>query len=70
VEGERVLDHQRHGDQGDYAYNDNKRSRSRARGFVLPVDARPAPIKFPTGAPLGNRRQPFDASFGQEATTR
>ena len=35
---------------------------------MLPVDARPAPITFPGGFLLGNRRQPFDATFGQEAT--
>ena len=34
------------------------------RGLVLPVDARPVPITFPSGALLGNRRQPFDATFG------
>ncbi|RKT77743.1 immune inhibitor A [Terracoccus luteus] len=37
-------------------------------GLVLPVDARPKAIKFPDGALLGNRRQPFDATFGQERT--
>ena len=26
---------------------------------MLPVDARPAPITFPDGVKLGNRRQPF-----------
>jgi immune inhibitor A len=37
-------------------------------GEVLPVDARPAPVTFPGGQLLGNRRQPFDATFGQEKT--
>lgn len=37
-------------------------------GEALPVDARPAPVVFDDGARLGNRRQPFDATFGQEAT--
>ena len=52
----------------DYAYNDNNTITHPGAGLVLPVDARPAPIKFPNGALLGNRRQPFDATFGQEAT--
>jgi immune inhibitor A len=35
---------------------------------VLPVDARPKPIIFEDGTLLGNRRQPFDATFGWEPT--
>jgi immune inhibitor A len=35
---------------------------------VLPVDARPTPIVLAGGVLLGNRRQPFDATFGQEKT--
>ena len=52
----------------DYAYNDNNTITHPGAGLVLPVDARPTPIKFPSGTLLGNRRQPFDATFGQEAT--
>jgi immune inhibitor A len=37
-------------------------------GKTLPVDARPAPVMFDGGLKLTNRRQPFDATFGQEAT--
>ncbi|HEY3015914.1 MAG TPA: immune inhibitor A domain-containing protein [Nocardioides sp.] len=37
-------------------------------GEALPVDARPEPIVFADGVRLGNRRQPWDATFGQEAT--
>ncbi len=37
-------------------------------GQSLPVDARPAPIMFDGNHRLGNRRQGFDATFGQEAT--
>ena len=38
-------------------------------GQVLPVDARPgADHASPDGVLLGNRRQPFDATFGQEKT--
>jgi immune inhibitor A len=51
---------------GEFA--DNNTSAHPGGGEVLPVDARPAPVTFPGGALLGNRRQPFDATFGQEAT--
>ncbi|MEO8108296.1 MAG: immune inhibitor A domain-containing protein [Actinomycetes bacterium] len=37
-------------------------------GQALPVDARPAPVMLDGGVRLGNRRQGFDATFGQEAT--
>jgi immune inhibitor A len=49
-------------------FGDNNTSAHPGGGQVLPVDARPAPVVFPDGARLGNRRQPFDATFGQEAT--
>jgi immune inhibitor A len=32
------------------------------------VDARPAPFTYPDGSRPGNRRQPFDATFGLQAT--
>ncbi len=53
---------------GEFA--DNNTSAHPGAGEVLPVDARPAPIMLRATAPtmLGNRRQPFDATFGQEAT--
>ena len=54
----------------DNQYDDNNTSAHPGHGQVLPVDARPAPIKFPNGALLGNRRQPFDATFGQERTDK
>ncbi|WP_299447748.1 immune inhibitor A domain-containing protein [uncultured Phycicoccus sp.] len=49
-------------------YDDNNTSTHPGAGLVLPVDARPAPVTFPDGAKLGNRRQPFDATFGREKT--
>lgn len=52
----------------DGAYADNNTSGHPGHGQVLPVDARPTPVVFPDGVKLGNRRQPFDATFGQEAT--
>ena len=52
---------------GEFA--DNNTIAHPGGGQVLPVDARPAPVMFPTATSLlGNRRQPFDATFGQEAT--
>ncbi|MFC8504272.1 immune inhibitor A domain-containing protein [Pedococcus sp. NPDC057267] len=52
----------------DGQYSDNNTSGHPGGGEVLPVDARPAPVTFPGGKLLGNRRQPFDATFGLEAT--
>ena len=49
-------------------FDDNNTIDHPGGGQVLPVDARPAPVTFPGGFLLGNRRQPFDATFGQEAT--
>jgi immune inhibitor A len=50
------------------AYTDNNTSAHPGYGMVLPVDARPAPVKFSNGKLLGNRRQPFDATFGKQST--
>jgi immune inhibitor A len=52
----------------DGEFGDNNTKTHPGGGEVLPVDARPAPVTFDDGAMLGNRRQPFDATFGQEAT--
>ena len=52
----------------DGACTDNNTISHPGCGQALPVDARPAPIMFDGGFRLGNRRQPFDATFGQEAT--
>jgi immune inhibitor A len=52
----------------DGEYGDNNTSAHPGHGQVLPVDARPAPVLFYDRTRLGNRRQPFDATFGQEAT--
>jgi immune inhibitor A len=50
-------------------YTNNNTSSHPGAGLVLPVDARPAPIVVPAdGYRIANRRQPFDATFGQEAT--
>ena len=54
----------------DNEYDDNNTSAHPGHGQVLPVDARPAPVTFPSGGLLGNRRQPFDATFGQEKTDK
>ncbi|KGN34556.1 protease [Knoellia sinensis KCTC 19936] len=52
----------------DGAYTDNNTRTHPGGGLTLPVDARPATIKFDGGGQLGNRRQPFDATFGLEKT--
>jgi immune inhibitor A len=52
----------------DNSYVDNNTKTHPGAGFALPVDARPTPVRFSGGALLGNRRQPFDATFGQEKT--
>jgi len=52
----------------DGACTDNNTINHPGCGQILPVDARPAPVMFDGGYQLGNRRQPFDATFGQEAT--
>lgn len=52
------------------AYSDNNTSQHPGYGQVLPVDARPAPVKFHDGTLLGNRRQPFDATFGKQRTDK
>ncbi|MPZ60003.1 MAG: M6 family metalloprotease domain-containing protein [Propionibacteriales bacterium] len=52
----------------NHAYEDNNTRVHPGHGLVLPFDARPKPIRFPGGTLLGNRRQPFDATFGLEAT--
>ncbi|HET7761238.1 MAG TPA: M6 family metalloprotease domain-containing protein, partial [Phycicoccus sp.] len=49
-------------------YTDNNTSAHPGGGLILPVDARPAPVTFPDGSMLANRRQPFDATFGTEKT--
>lgn len=52
----------------DETYTDNNTSEHPGFGLALPVDARPAPIVYSDGVRLGNRRQPFDATFGLQAT--
>jgi immune inhibitor A len=54
----------------DGACTDNNTINHVGCGQTLPVDARPAPVTFPDGKLLGNRRQPWDATFGQEATDK
>lgn len=49
-------------------FTDNNTSAHPGGGMSLPVDARPAPVTFEGGKLLGNRRQPWDATFGLEKT--
>jgi immune inhibitor A len=54
----------------NYRYGNNNTSPSQhpGGGLALPVDARPAPIYLDGNVRLGNRRQPFDATFGMQKT--
>jgi immune inhibitor A len=52
----------------DHSYSDNNVSTHPGAGAAMVVDARPAPFVFPDGTRPTNRRQPFDATFGLEAT--
>ncbi|HZY01472.1 MAG TPA: hypothetical protein VFE92_18600 [Dermatophilaceae bacterium] len=52
----------------DGACTDNNTVDHLGCGSALPVDARPTPIVLDGNFLLGNRRQTFDATFGQEAT--
>jgi immune inhibitor A len=48
----------------DHTVEDNNTSVHPGTGLTLPVDARPAPFRYPDGTAPSNRRQPFDATFG------
>lgn len=50
----------------DKEYADNNTRAHPGHGQALPVDARPKPFYFEDGTKPGNRRQPFDATFGLE----
>jgi len=52
----------------DETYTDNNTSEHPGHGLALPVDSRPAPIKYTDGSRPSNRRQVFDATFGLAAT--
>jgi immune inhibitor A len=52
----------------DDSYGDNNVSEHPGAGSAMVVDARPAPFSYSDGTRPSNRRQPFDATFGLEAT--
>ena len=52
----------------DEAYTDNNTIEHQGHGLALPVDARPVKITYSDGTGPSNRRQPFDATFGLQAT--
>ena len=52
----------------DDSFADNNVSAHPGAGSALLVDSRPAPFKWADGTMPGNSRQPFDATFGLEAT--
>jgi immune inhibitor A len=57
-----------YGDNNTLPPNDDYPDGHPGYGLALPVDARPTPVVFPDGVRLGNRRQPFDATFGLHKT--
>jgi immune inhibitor A len=54
----------------DNAYVDNNTSKHPGHGYALPVDLHPDSLTYPDGTSPSNRREPFDATFGLEATDR
>lgn len=54
--------------QVDETYTDNNTIDHVGHGLALPLDARPALFTYPDGTGPSNRRQPFDATFGLQAT--
>jgi immune inhibitor A len=54
----------------DNAYVDNNTSKHPGHGYALPVDLHPDSLSYPDGSSPSNRREPFDATFGLEATDR
>ncbi|MGW6389647.1 immune inhibitor A domain-containing protein [Streptomyces sp. NPDC055103] len=52
----------------DRSFDDNNVSAHPGGGQAMAVDARPAPFRYADGTAPSNRRQPFDATFGLEAT--
>ncbi|MEU9719145.1 immune inhibitor A domain-containing protein [Streptomyces sp. NPDC047976] len=54
----------------DTAYSENTTKAHPGNGLILPVDARPAPLRFPDGSLLNARAQTFDAPFSTRPTDR
>jgi len=52
----------------NHAYADNNVSAHAGFGNAMVVDARPLSLTYPDGTRPSNRRQPFDATFGLQAT--
>ncbi|MEV7523595.1 immune inhibitor A domain-containing protein [Streptomyces sp. NPDC091371] len=54
----------------DTAYSDNTTKAHPGGGMLLPVDARPQPLRFADGTLLNARAQTFDAPFSLRASDR
>lgn len=52
----------------NHAYPDNNVSAHAGFGNAMVVDSRPLSLTYPDGTRPSNRRQPFDATFGTQAT--
>ncbi|MFF2353618.1 immune inhibitor A domain-containing protein [Kitasatospora sp. NPDC058115] len=53
----------------DTAYGDNNTKDHPGGGLILPIDARPAPIRFADGTLVNGRAQTYDATFSLKPTT-
>ncbi len=54
----------------DNEFTDNNVSAHPGAGLVLPVDAHATPMTWPDGVAVGNRIQPYDATFGLDKTDK
>ncbi|MEU8772601.1 immune inhibitor A domain-containing protein [Streptomyces sp. NPDC048606] len=54
----------------DTAHSDNTTKAHPGSGMLLPIDARPEPLRFADGTLLNARAQTFDAPFSTRATDR
>lgn len=53
----------------DTSYGDNNTKDHPGGGLILPIDARPAPVRFADGTLVNGRAQTYDAPFSLKPTT-
>jgi immune inhibitor A len=52
----------------DDSQSDNNTSLHPGQGLILPIDAHPQAVLFPTGEPAWGRFQAYDSTFGKQRT--
>jgi len=52
----------------DDSQTDNDTSQHPGQGLILPIDAHPQAVLFPTGGPAWSRFQSYDSTFGKQRT--